>query len=158
MRDVGRRLFLALFLLTAMAALAVHYGAQADARTAYPSQATLADSYTQYHGDRVVVWPTVSTVGDGQVTGSGWTIELSPVPDGVDPGDTLAVAGTARPGRVVEADRVAVVDAANQLYLYAVSALALAGSALFVLSRWRFDREELALVPRTDSAAGGERP
>lgn len=139
----------------------VHYGAQADVRTAYPSQPTLADAYTQYHGERVVVWPTVSTVGDGKVSGSGWTIEVSPVPDGVDAGDTLAVAGTARPGRVVEADRVAVVDAANRLYLYGVSALALAGSALFVLSRWRFDPAELALVPRTDtddSPTGGDRP
>ena len=153
-----RRLLLALLLVTALGILTVDYAANADTHSEYPSQDQLTESYTEYHGDRVVVWLTVTAVDEGQFTAGDWTVEVTPVPDSLDAGDTVAVAGTARPDRRLEADSLSVIDATNRRYLYGVSAIALLASGLFVCIRWRFDPEERALVPRgTDtSAAGGE--
>jgi len=158
--SVLRRLLLAFLLVAAIGGLTVDYAADAGGNTAYPSQAELTESYTEYHDERVVVWLTVTAVGDGQFSAGDWTVEATPVPDSLDAGDTVEVAGTARPERRLEADSISVVDATNRRYMYGVSALALLASGLFVLARWRLDVRELALVPRgteTDSTGGDSR-
>ncbi|MBX0302455.1 hypothetical protein [Haloarcula salinisoli] len=155
--SVLRRLLVALLLVTAMGALTVDYAASADANTAYPAQPDVEESPSAYHGERVVLWLTVTAVGDGRFTAGHWTVEATPVPASLDVGDTVAVAGTARPGHRLEANSISVIDATNRRYLYGVSVLALLASGLFVLARWRLDVQELALVPRgteTDSTGG----
>lgn len=154
---VAPRIALAVVLLCVIGGFAVDYAATADDATVYPTSTELAESYERFHGERIVIWVRVSSVSDGQFTGSSWTVETTSVPPAVDVGDSVEIAGMARPGHVVEADRIVVTDTANRHYMLGVSALALLGTGLFVLSRWRPSRERWVLVPRTsgDEPDGG---
>ena len=157
---VVRRIALAVVLLCVIGVSAVDYAATADERSVYPTAAELADAYDEYHGERIVVWVRVASVSDGQFAGGEWTVRAESVPSAVDVGDSVEVAGVARPGRVVVAERIVVTDARNRGYMFAVSALALVGTTLFLFSRWRISREQWALVPRDgdDGTSGGRSP
>lgn len=139
----------------ALAGMAVHYGATEADHYPYTPTTDLAADYDAHVGERTYFWAGVTAVEDDGLRVENYAVDLRvrADPTGVDPGDTVQVAGTVRPDHTVDAARVVVSPRPNRRYMFAVSGLAalLVGGA--VLRYWRIDLRTLTVRPRERDSA-----
>lgn len=128
---------------------------------AYPDEDEVGPAAGQYVGERVTLGGTVVETAPVVVrvpyADGSMNVTLQSVEQPVDRGDSVTAFGTLRDERTLAAERVVVRAPWEMRYMYVVSFL----GGLLVLARiarqWRFDREELAMVPRTGArSAEGE--
>jgi hypothetical protein len=148
----------ALLIVCALAFVAwglVDYAAGMDANYAYPTDRELTTDFAAYHGQHVDTWVTVAERRDGAfVTDRGWVVTADSLPPSLDAGDSVQVYGTARPGPRIAADRLAVTDSTNRVFMLAVSALGLLLAVGATLRRWRPVFRVGYLVPRATGSDG----
>lgn len=149
------RAVLVLACLSLVVAGTVDYADRVDDATRYPSADALETDYERYLDEEIRVWLRIEAVGNGVVRGSGWTVRLDAVPDGLDEGDSVQVVGTAHPDRTIEARELFVTHRENKLYMYGASALAVLLTVAAVLWHWRASPDRLALVARERGGRGG---
>jgi len=151
-----RRLGLAVVLVGALFGMGVAAQATSEARWPYPSTDAVAADYDQYVGTETLVFGTVETV-DGtsariRVKTSTEPIRLSVT--GFDapvrPGGSVQVFGTLEPDRVIDAERVTVVNPASgsDLFKYAVSGIAVVVFLVVFCYHWRIDVGSVQLEGR----------
>lgn len=143
----------ALVLVAAVAAMAVHYGAVAEAHDPYPTAGELVENYGAHVGDEFYMWmDVVGTEGDTLVVKNHaegrLTLRVSPAPPGVRSGDVVQVYGVLEPDNRVAARRVVVSERDGRLAMYLVSAAAVPLVVALFLREWTVDWERGALVPR----------
>lgn len=135
----------------------VDYAAGMDANYAYPTDRELTADFAAYHGQQVDTWVTVAERRDGAfVTDRDWVVTADSLPPSLDAGDSVQVYGTARPGPRIAADRLAVTDSTNRVFMLAVSALGLLLAAGATLRHWRPALRAGYLVPRATSGGADE--
>jgi hypothetical protein len=120
-------------------AMGAHFAATGEQHTAYPTTDDLATDYEAYVGDTVFLFGTVRSVDEATdsarlvfLSSSGpVAVTASNFEADVEPGGSVQLLGTARPGKTIEIRRTAVVNPAgsSKLFKYGISA----GGALLVL-------------------------
>lgn len=146
--------------------LGVHYEATDDDRLPYPESEALATDYGAHVGETTLVFGTVRTFDNATGTvpidvesdEGSFTLAVhgfdSALGSGesVQPGGTVQVYGQLGSNRTIDASEVAVVNrsGSSTTYKYAVSAVGAVLVLALFFSRWRVDRDALALEVRED--------
>lgn len=129
-------------------------------RHRYPDLEVLSQEGDTLVGDRVVLSGTAVETNPVVLSGSPGArpdviVVLTGVERDVDRGDDLWIAGTVQSDYSVSVTTAIVRSPWELRYMYVVSAI----GGLWVLRRfvreWRFDRDRLAFVPRTDRRGDG---
>jgi hypothetical protein len=152
------RVLVAVLLLGAVAGMAVHYDAAYDDRWPYPTSDGLAESYDAHVGERALLFGTVESLDEGAETarvrvehsGGSFTMTVQNMDADVGEGGVVQVLGTLRPGQELQADAVAVVNAAgsSNLYKYAVSLLGALLVLVLFFRYWRINFQRLTVEAR----------
>lgn len=138
----------------ALAGMVTHYPRAADGHTPYTQDAELAADYDAHLGEKTYFWAEVTAVGSDRIRVDNYAIDVwvhvEDPPPGLEPGDTVQVAGTVRPDRRIDASRVVASSRVNRRYMFAVSGLAALLVAGLSLCHWRVDLRTLTVRPRRD--------
>lgn len=151
-----RRFALVALLLLATAGLGVAADATYEDRWPYPTADTLGTEYADHTGERTLLFGTVESVENGtaqiEVEYDEGTFEMTVrnFDASVQPGGTVQVYGTLRPGQSIEAENVAVVNPAGSslLFKYGISLVAVVLFLLLFLRYWRIDWQRYSLEAR----------
>ena len=142
----------------ALAGMVTHYPRVADDHAPYTQDAELAEDYDAHLGEETYFWAGVTAVESDRIRVDNYAIDVwvhvEDPPAGLEPGDTVQVAGTVRPDRRIDASRVVASPRVNRLYMFAVSGLAALLVAGLTLRHWRVDLRTLTVRPRGNRTEG----
>lgn len=163
LRTVGNhplaRLFAVAVLLAIMFGLLVWFASLPPAPEAgdYPGPYHLSVNYEEYVGERasmaayvVQVDPVVLDAGSR----NGLRLELLEAPPDLSEGQRLRVFGIVETGHRMRHVNSFVVPRSGLVYAYVSSFFAGLWALYRLLKHWRFDRDGLGLVPRTNGSIG----
>lgn len=153
-----KRVLVAALLLGAVSLLGVHYDMVEERHWPYPDEDRLATEYEQYTGQVALLFGTVEEV-HAETRTARVTVEHSTgtfsmtvreFDAAVESGGTVQVLGTLKPGHVIVAERVVVVNPAggSTLYKYAVSLVGALLVLLVFFGHWRVNRATLSFEAR----------
>lgn len=152
------RFGLGLLFVAATVGLCIVGAATYEERTPYPPTEDLVTNYEGFVGEETLVFGTFQVRNGGEATirvSHGDTeidVTVTDFAGQVEPGGVVQVAGTIRPDRVLDAERVVVVNPSPgaQLFKYAASGL---GALVFLgvfFRYWRVNLGDLTVEVRED--------
>jgi hypothetical protein len=158
--DHRRRLLVIVLLVGALFSVFVWYGSVTydPALNDYPTDEDVAPIPEAYVGERISlggeVVATDPIVVEVETEGMTWTVTLEETTDAIVRGDEPTVGeritahGTLTDATTLDTDRAYTREPWEWAYMYAISAVAAAWVVGRAFTGWRFDRDQLAIVPR----------
>ena len=150
------RLVVVCVVVVSVVGMGVHYDSVFADRWPYPTEDELATDYDDHVGERTLLFGTVESVDDGTARvriaadAGEYTLRVQSVDAAVEPGGVVQLLGEVRPGGVLVAERVVVVESSPgaALYKYGVSLVGAALVLVVFFRHWRVDIERLELEAR----------
>jgi hypothetical protein len=141
-----------------LAGMCVHYESVRQQYNPYPTQGQLADNYAEYMGDEYYEWKTIVETRPEAMfftvksETSEIRVSVPEKPTGVTEGDVVQIYGTIEPDRRVSPTQLVVSERTRLNYLYLVSAIGVAVTALVGRQRWRINFSKLTIEPRHEDS------
>jgi hypothetical protein len=154
----GTRVALGLLLVAGIVGLGAVHDATAQQRWPYPANDDLNANYEQYVGEKTLVSGPVTAVNGStgtiraQYSGGTFALTVTEFDVAVQPGGSVQVYGTLRPGYTIEPERIDVVNPAgsSNAYKYVVSVIGAAVVLVQFFRHWRVNLGEFHLEARSD--------